>query len=111
MLIMHARSATVFTRATRLARVAMLFALPVTTVPRTVSDTNVRLYTLDCGRAEFKDFGLGSDTGDYDGRPAELADPCFLIKRPKGWLLWDAGRRHVLASTPIARPRSHRWIA
>ena len=52
---MHARSATVFTRATRVARVAMLFALPVTTVPRTASDTNVRLYTLDCGRAEFKD--------------------------------------------------------
>ena len=88
---MHARIATVFTRATRVASAAMLFALPVTTVSRTASDTNVRLYALDCGWAEFKDFGLGSDTGDYDGRPAELADPCFLIKHPKGWLLWDAG--------------------
>jgi glyoxylase-like metal-dependent hydrolase (beta-lactamase superfamily II) len=51
----------------------------------------VRLYTLDCGRAEFRDFAAGSDTGDYDGRPAQLADPCFLVKHPSGWLLWDAG--------------------
>ena len=77
----------------------MMFALPVTTVSRTRSDATVRLYTLDCGHAEFTDFGLGSDTGDYDGRPAELADPCFLIKHPKGWLLWDAG-------LPAALPRS-----
>jgi len=88
---MHARIVTVFTRATRVARVALLFALPVAHGSRTAADTNIRLYTLDCGRAEFKDFGLGSDTGDYDGRPAELVDPCFLIKHPKGWLLWDAG--------------------
>lgn len=88
---MHARVVAVFTRATRVAGMAMLFALPVFPVPRTASDTNVRLYVLDCGRAAFKDFGLGSDTGDYDGRPAELVDPCFLIRHPKGWLLWDAG--------------------
>jgi len=96
---MHARIVTMLTRAARVAGAAMMFALPVTTVSRTRSDTTVRLYTLDCGHAEFKDFGLGSDTGDYDGRPAELADPCFLIKHPKGWLLWDAG-------LPAALPRS-----
>ena len=32
-----------------------------------------------------------SDTGDYDGRAAQLSDPCFLIRHPKGTLLWDAG--------------------
>jgi N-acyl homoserine lactone hydrolase len=50
-----------------------------------------RLYALDCGHAEFKDFAAASDTGAYDGRGAVLADPCFLIRHPKGWLLWDAG--------------------
>jgi glyoxylase-like metal-dependent hydrolase (beta-lactamase superfamily II) len=50
-----------------------------------------RLYTLDCGHASFKDFAAASDTGDFDGRSAELADPCFLIQHPNGWLLWDAG--------------------
>ncbi|AKJ31679.1 hypothetical protein AAW51_4988 [Caldimonas brevitalea] len=52
---------------------------------------DVRLYTLDCGHAEFRDFSVGSDTGHYDGRPARLADPCFLIRHPQGWMLWDAG--------------------
>jgi glyoxylase-like metal-dependent hydrolase (beta-lactamase superfamily II) len=51
----------------------------------------LRLYALDCGRAEFSDFAAASDTGDYDHRPAQLADPCFLVHHPKGWLLWDAG--------------------
>jgi len=94
---MHARIATVFTRATRVVSAAMLFAMPVTTVSRTASDTNVRLYALDCGWAEFKDFGLGSDTGDYDGRPAELADPCFLTR--EGRL-----RRYVTGGTAEGAP-------
>jgi N-acyl homoserine lactone hydrolase len=57
------------------------------------ADTGIdlRLYALDCGHAEFKDFSAASDTGAHDGRPAVLADPCFLVRHPKGWLLWDAG--------------------
>jgi len=51
----------------------------------------LRLYVLDCGHASFKDFAAASDTGETDGRPAELADPCFLIRHPAGWMLWDAG--------------------
>lgn len=51
----------------------------------------VRLYTLDCGGAEFADFGVAADTGEEDGRPARLANPCFLVRHPAGWLLWDAG--------------------
>jgi N-acyl homoserine lactone hydrolase len=63
-----------------------------TILPGTASaQTTPRLYTLDCGHASFRDFSAASDTGDYDGHPAELADPCFLIHHAKGWLLWDAG--------------------
>jgi N-acyl homoserine lactone hydrolase len=51
----------------------------------------LRLYTFDCGHAHFDDIGVASDTGELDGHPAELADPCFLVRHPKGWLLWDAG--------------------
>lgn len=51
----------------------------------------VRLYTLDCGRATFQDMGGFSDTGEYDGKPGEVAVPCFLIRHPKGDLLWDLG--------------------
>jgi N-acyl homoserine lactone hydrolase len=53
--------------------------------------TELRLYTLDCGHASFMDMGGFSDTGEYDGRPGEIAVPCFLIRHPKGDLLWDAG--------------------
>jgi N-acyl homoserine lactone hydrolase len=57
--------------------------------PDTVS--SVRLYTLDCGRIDFNDMALFSDTGEYDGKSASLVDPCFLIRHPKGNLLWDTG--------------------
>lgn len=32
-----------------------------------------------------------SDTGEYDGKPGTMAAPCFLIRHPRGTLLWDAG--------------------
>ncbi|MDP9009426.1 MAG: N-acyl homoserine lactonase family protein [Pseudomonadota bacterium] len=51
----------------------------------------LRLYVLDCGHASFKDMGGFSDTGEYDGLAGEIAVPCFLIRHPKGDLLWDAG--------------------
>jgi glyoxylase-like metal-dependent hydrolase (beta-lactamase superfamily II) len=52
---------------------------------------DLRLYVLDCGHATFKDMGGFSDTGEYDGKAGEIAVPCFLIRHPKGDLLWDAG--------------------
>jgi N-acyl homoserine lactone hydrolase len=51
----------------------------------------VRLYAFDCGRIAFKDLSFFSDTGDYDGKSGSLVDPCFLIRHPKGALLWDTG--------------------
>jgi len=51
----------------------------------------IRLYALDCGHATFKDLSGFSDTGEYDGKTGAIAAPCFLIRHPKGDLLWDAG--------------------
>jgi N-acyl homoserine lactone hydrolase len=53
--------------------------------------SSVRLYAFDCGRIDFKDMALFSDTGEYDGKSGSLVDPCFLIRHPKGILLWDTG--------------------
>jgi N-acyl homoserine lactone hydrolase len=53
--------------------------------------SELKLYVLDCGHASFKDMGGFSDTGEYAGKPGEIAAPCFLIRHPKGNLLWDAG--------------------
>jgi glyoxylase-like metal-dependent hydrolase (beta-lactamase superfamily II) len=52
---------------------------------------SVRLYAIDCGRIDFTDMGLLSDTGEYDGRRGSLVDPCFLVRHPRGTLLWDTG--------------------
>jgi N-acyl homoserine lactone hydrolase len=52
---------------------------------------SVRLYALDCGQIEFEDMAMFADTGELDGKPATLPDPCFVVVHPKGELLWDAG--------------------
>jgi N-acyl homoserine lactone hydrolase len=51
----------------------------------------VRLYALDCGRVQLKDMGMFSDTGEYDGKAGVLVDPCWIVRHPKGTLLWDTG--------------------
>jgi glyoxylase-like metal-dependent hydrolase (beta-lactamase superfamily II) len=52
---------------------------------------SLRLYTIDCGQIEVSDMSDFSDTGEYDGQSATLASPCFLVRHPKGTLLWDLG--------------------
>ena len=66
---------------------------------------DVRLYAIDCGRFEYKgSMGLFSDTGEYDGQSGVLVDPCFLIKHPKGTLLWDTGLGDRIAASPDGVP-------
>jgi len=57
----------------------------------------VRLYALDCGHIRFQDMSMFSDTGEYDGKPGALVDPCWVIRHPKGILLWDTGLGDKLA--------------
>src|ERR1700693_3065438 len=64
-----------------------------------MAGVDVRLYVLECGPAAFKDMGMFSDTGEYDGQPGEIADPCFVIRHPKGVLLWDTGLGDKFAAT------------
>ena len=59
--------------------------------------SQVRLYTLDCGHAELKSMAMFSDTGDYDGKAGAIAAPCFVIRHPKGTLVWDTGLGDQLA--------------
>src|SRR5690349_17984561 len=77
-----------------LASVATGFAADVT------SPAQVRLYALDCGRIEFKDMAMFSDTDEYDGVSGTLSDPCFVIRHPQGTLLWDTGLGDELAGHP-----------
>jgi len=76
---------------------AAVLALPARAEPPVDS---LRLYVFDCGRIVFDDLGAFADTGEYDGMPGELSAPCFLIRHPKGDLLWDAGLGDRIAQTP-----------
>ena len=69
---------------------AILVAVLAST-PALAAPADLRLYAIDCGRAEFADLAPFSDTGEYDGHPGTLMAACFLIRHPDGTLLWDAG--------------------
>jgi N-acyl homoserine lactone hydrolase len=51
----------------------------------------VKVYILDCGRIDVLDMDMFADDGSYAGVHKELVDPCYLIRHPKGDLLWDTG--------------------
>ncbi len=72
----------------------------------------VRLYALDCGRVKLKDLGMMSDTGEYNGESADIADPCFVIRHPKGILLWDTGLGDKLAENKdgVDMDAGHMWV-
>lgn len=70
---------------------ALLFVAAWLICARSMASADVRLYALDCGHATFQDMAQFSDTGEYDGKPGDIADPCFLIRHSKGMLLWDTG--------------------
>jgi N-acyl homoserine lactone hydrolase len=72
---------------------ALCLTLAATGSPARADDavTNVRLYAIDCGRIRVSDMSAFADTGELDGRPAVVVDSCFLVRHPKGTLLWDTG--------------------
>lgn len=60
-------------------------------------NSNIKLYAIDCGTYDVSDMEVLSSTGEYDGQKLKMANPCFLIRHPKGDLLWDTGHIDSLA--------------
>jgi len=77
----------------RLTLLLTLFCMATATNPALALEqvSGIRVYVLDCGSMAIRDMGLFSDTGAYQGHPGTIVDPCFLIRHPKGVLLWDTG--------------------
>ncbi|HJV37658.1 MAG TPA: N-acyl homoserine lactonase family protein [Geothrix sp.] len=86
----------------RLARLAVLALFALAAFPSRADEPvkEVRLYALDTGSIELKDLGAFSDTGEYDGKPGTLVAPSFIIRHPKGILVWDTGLGDKLAEKP-----------
>lgn len=74
----------------------------IETTSRTAVSTpdQIKLYVLDCGVIEISDIGVFSSEGDFNGQSDTFADSCFLIRHPKGDLLWDLGLPSALVGEP-----------
>jgi N-acyl homoserine lactone hydrolase len=62
----------------------------------------LRLYAMDCGRISLKDADMFADDGAYKGVPKSMVVPCYLIRHPKGDLIWDTGIPESTADKPAS---------
>jgi glyoxylase-like metal-dependent hydrolase (beta-lactamase superfamily II) len=60
----------------------------------------VELYAMDCGRLTMTNADAFSDDGAYAGVPKTMVVPCYLIRHPKGDLVWDTGVPQAIADMP-----------
>ena len=61
----------------------------------------VELYAMDCGRLTMANADFYADDGAYKGMPATMVVPCYLIRHPKGDLIWDTGVPQSLADKTV----------
>lgn len=60
----------------------------------------LRLYAMDCGTLTVPDADPFADDGAYKGVSRTLVVPCYLIRHPKGDLIWDTGLPQAIADMP-----------
>ena len=64
----------------------------------TAAPTTTQVHVLQCGEVNVLEMGVFSDRGEYDGQQGQLGVTCYLIRHPKGDLLWDTGLPDALAA-------------
>lgn len=60
----------------------------------------VKLYTLNGGKVQVNKLELFSQDTTYTGQSKVFADAFYIIKHPKGTLMWDAGLPEGLVGLP-----------
>ncbi|WP_233583293.1 N-acyl homoserine lactonase family protein [Corallococcus sp. CA053C] len=68
--------------------------------PGVAAPPAVKLYAMDCGHVQFSDVDSLVDDGSMKGIARAFIDPCYLIRHPKGDLLWDTGFSESIADMP-----------
>jgi len=86
----------------KLLRVTAVAALLISTtfpiLSRAAEDSGpIRIYALDGGHIEIANMGPFTDTGENEGKASSLVASAFLIRHPKGDLLWDSGLGDAIA--------------
>jgi N-acyl homoserine lactone hydrolase len=61
----------------------------------------IELYALNCGHIRIADAEYYADDGSLKGQVRELIDPCYLIRHPKGDLIWDTGLGDAVHDKPV----------
>jgi N-acyl homoserine lactone hydrolase len=61
----------------------------------------IELYALHCGHIRIADADYYADDGSLKGQARELIDPCYLIRHPKGDLIWDTGLGDAVHDKPV----------
>lgn len=79
---------------------ALLAASGLATAAAAAPKPDVRLYAMDCGKLTMANADGFSDDGAYKGKPATMVVPCYLIRHPKGDLVWDTGVPQSIADNP-----------
>ena len=64
------------------------------------SPSGLKLYAMDCGTYDIPNADAFADDGAYKGVARSLVIPCYLIRHPKGDLVWDTGVPQTLADLP-----------
>jgi glyoxylase-like metal-dependent hydrolase (beta-lactamase superfamily II) len=77
------------------AALALFLAAPAIAAP--APPKSVELYAMDCGRFHVADADMFADDGAYKGQAKDLVVPCYLIRHPKGDLVWDTGVPQTIA--------------
>lgn len=73
---------------------------------KTDGDTpEVTLYTFDGGTVMANNLNLFAQGDTYKGESKELADAFYVIKHPKGTLLWDTGLPEMLVGQEPFTPK------
>lgn len=60
----------------------------------------IKLYAMNCGTLDIADVDAFADDGSMKGVARTLIDPCYLIRHPKGDLIWDTGVPEGIADSP-----------
>lgn len=67
----------------------------------------VKLYAMHCGTLDFVDVNPFADDGSMKGVARTFVDACYLIRHPKGDLMWDTGVPEAIAdSADGVRPKN-----
>ncbi|HEY0438328.1 MAG TPA: N-acyl homoserine lactonase family protein, partial [Phenylobacterium sp.] len=89
-----------FAKALALAAALVLSALPAAAAPAKAGPKGLKLYAMDCGTFAVPDGDMFADDGAYKGVSRTLIVPCYLIRHPKGDLVWDTGVPQDIADQP-----------